>query len=74
MQATEAVEIYLQDGGLPIRQAWVVDGKIGPTVQAFAFPNLPGGDGSWFVHFFNGYGHPGYRANPYFVRLVRATQ
>lgn len=86
---TRPVAIDLKDGGPPIGQVCVVDGKIGPTLIASAFPNLPGGTGSWFwssspqvavpdhawfVHFFNGYVSPGYLDNPYFVRLVRSTK
>lgn len=86
---TRPVEIDLKDGGAPISQVCVVDGKVGPTLVTGAFPNLPGGSGSWFwssspqvgvadhawfAHFFNGYISAGYRDNPYFVRLVRAAK
>jgi hypothetical protein len=86
---TRPVEIDLEDGNPPIQQVCVVDGKVGPTLLPSAFPNLPGGAGSWFwssspqagvadhawfIHFFNGYVSPGYRANPYFVRLVRTAK
>jgi Protein of unknown function (DUF1566) len=86
---TRTVEIDLKDGGAPLQQVCIVDGKVGPTLVQSAFPNLPGGSGSWFwssspqvgvadhawfIQFFSGYVSAGYRVNPYFVRLVRTAK